>query len=192
MLELTIYLLASLPRLERRGRPPMTMPEFREVCHPLLTKRQAEDLDSAELFQSVPKPPRLGALRRWFAREHTLRNELSVLRAARQGADPRRYLRTCEPDPRAAQIASEVFAIESPREAEERLDDLRWDFLEELEFGRDYGVETLALYSLKLQLLQRRAKFDEKAGREWLDGRRKRVEELTRYAIHEFGELGDD
>ena len=192
MIDMTIYLLASLPILERRGHPPFGLPEFRGTCHPLLARWQQEALDAAALFQRTPERPRLKVLRRWFAREHALRNGLVRLRAARQGIDAGPHLRPAAEDLDAERMAAEVIEIGSPRRAEDRLDDFRWDFLEELEFGCGQGLERLAVYSLKLQLLQRRAAFDEQAGRRWLEGRRRRVHDLTRYAIHKFGELDDD
>lgn len=191
MIDLTYYIYASLPPLARGQRPPMTMPEFRTSCDLLLAEPERDLLDAADLFQRQPRKTDLPILNRWYEREHALRNELAVMRAQRKGVDATPYLRPARHDPHAAEIAAEVFVIESPREAENRLDDYRWDYLDELEFGHDFNFARLVIYNLKLQLLQRRAQFDEVAGRKWLNNRRQRVEELTRFAIHEFDELDE-
>lgn len=188
MIDPTYYVIPSLPYLERHARPPLSMPDFRAACHPLLTDEERETFDAISLYQKQPADPGIPALRQWYHREHAIRNELVRLRAERRRKDPTPYLRATEPDPHAAQIAEEVFAIDSPLEAENRLDDYRWAYLEQLEFDHDFNLTCLLLYSLKLQILLRRADFDEAAGQAWLTNRRQRVEELTRFAIREYNE----
>lgn len=189
MIDPTYYVIPSLPPLERNTRPPLSMPDFRAACHPLLSDVEREQLDAASLFQQQPADAGIPVLRQWYNREHAIRNELARLRAQRRQKDPFPYLRPTEPDPHAAEIAEEVFAIDSPLDAESRLDDYRWAYLEQLEFDHDFNLTCLIIYSLKLQILQRRANFDAAAGQAWLNNRRQRVEELTRFAIREYDEL---
>ncbi len=192
MLDPIYYLYPSLPALVRTAPPPLGFDEFLRQVRQFLPSKAVQILQDATLFQDQPRPARLTVLNRWYAREHAVRNELAVLRARHKGIDPRRYLRSVAKDHEAVAIAREAFEIESPIKAADYLDQRRWDFLDGLEVGQDFNLERLAIYLLRLRLLQRRGPHDPVEGEQWLGNCLKRTEELTRSAIHEYGEIIDN
>ena len=58
---------------------------------------------------------------------------------------------------------------ESPLQAEEALNLARWGYLDQLEAGHYFDIDKLVVYVLRLQLLERKARFDEQKGREMFD-----------------------
>ena len=54
----------------------------------------------------------------------------------------------------------------NPLDVEKKLLQLRWHFIDELEFGHYSDVDFFILYYLKLQILQRLWQFDKERGKE--------------------------
>ncbi|NOX25196.1 MAG: DUF2764 family protein, partial [Deltaproteobacteria bacterium] len=98
----------------------------------------------------------------WYSGERQLRLELARLRAARLGRS--NFVSQGSVSPFFKKIARQAMAFESPWQAEELLDLSRWQILNELETEHDSGLPRLAVYFLKLQLLERRALFNQQAG----------------------------
>jgi len=162
------YLVASLPELSFDRPAPITTKDFLELCSEHLPAASCRLLVETDLFQSSASPTRLRVLNLWFEREHLLRNELARLRAQRLGWDVTPHLRSADRDDELAAVADRILKNESPRAAEDELDRARWTFLDGLEFGHYFDLESLALYGLKLRLLERRAVFNKERGREKL------------------------
>ncbi|MFW8602312.1 DUF2764 family protein [Desulfobacterota bacterium M19] len=98
----------------------------------------------------------------WYSGERQLRLELARLRAARLGRQ--NFVSQFSVSPFFKKIARQAMAFESPWQAEELLDLSRWQILNEMETEHDSGLPRLAVYFLKLQLLERRALFNKQAG----------------------------
>jgi len=95
-------------------------------------------------------------------RERTLNLNLVSLRAAKLNR-----VSTGEPPhdvPRAEAVAKAAFEIDDPLEAEIYIDRARWGALDEM-VGNDYfGVNNVFAYLLKLNLLERRQRFETEKG----------------------------
>jgi len=163
------YLVASLPHLKFGAAPRLTPGEFLRRCAAQISPAHYRILAEVELFQAQPAKTGLALLDRWHDRERTLRNALAVVRAKRLGVTAAGHLRDFRPDPRLAEIARHLLALDSPLAADEDLDRVRWRFLEDLAFGHHFDLETLVVYLLKLRILERRARFDPAVGAALLD-----------------------
>jgi len=97
----------------------------------------------------------LTALRDYKNYEYALRSELVQYRRAQ---------RTRE-EYKPALFSLIVLKEGNPLEAEKKLLRLRWQRIEELEFGHYADLEFLALYYLRLQILMRLQKFDKEVGK---------------------------
>ena len=98
-----------------------------------------------------------------------LRRELARLRGAALG-------RSESPDGAGkgvktsiSDVAMEAFGASSPIDADELLELARWRRLESLEYGEYFNLEWLALYCLKLQIMERRGSFDPQMGMGCID-----------------------
>ena len=158
------YTVASLPMLFYDQDLPISREEFMERCGieladedmDLIKKTSIQDLDTTD-----PTCPVLEAWRAW---EKALRNELVKLRAQAKGWDAEESLRETEDIFGVQQVAREAFAQDSPLQGEDVLNRARWSFLDDIERGHHFDTEKLAVYSLKLQLLERKASFDREEG----------------------------
>ncbi len=163
------YLVASLPHLKFGTAPRLTPGEFLRRCAAQVSAADYRILAETELFQTRPARTALALLDRWHDRERTLRNALASARAKRLGVTAAGHPRDFRHDPRLAEIARHLLALDSPLAADEELDRLRWRFLEELAFGHYFDVEILVVYLLKLRILERRTRFDPVVGAALLD-----------------------
>ena len=89
--------------------------------------------------------------------------------------------------------AHEAFRAATPIAADDTLESARWDYLDSLEFGRYFNIESLALYLLKLKVLVRKEGLIIDRGRAGfegiLEGRKEEIgalmEEEINAAFHE-------
>ncbi len=163
------YLVASLPHLQFGAAPRLTPGEFLRRCAAQVSPAHYRILAEVKPFQTQPAKTGLALLDRWYERERALRNALASERAKRLGVTAAGHLRDFRPDPRLAEIARQLLALDSPLAADEALDRARWRFLEELAFGHYFDLEALVVYRLKLRILERRARFDPTVGAALLD-----------------------
>jgi len=121
-------------------------------------------------------------LQKWQEWERGLRNALVELRASKKGEEPYRYSVDGEKVLGMDEISREAFTSESALAGEDLLNRARWDFLDELETGHHFDIEKLLVHYLKLQILERKGKFREEAGREKYSAL---FSALTDYDVHE-------
>jgi hypothetical protein len=154
-----VYLISSLPMLHFGGAPPFSFETFLDKCDELIPQKDLEVLRALrpeDLSQQKSQ-----TIQKFMEFETLLRNELVCLRAARKKVAPEKYLR---PDGYAGisiyHIAQAAQRNPAPQDAEEILDQARWDFLDELSFGHYFDQDFLIIYALKLLILERWEKIN--------------------------------
>ena len=163
------YTINSLPHLSFDRPLPITREDFLFRTQSELNVKDFDILRSVHLRQTEPERVSIHVLKRWYDCERGLRNRLALLRSTKLGVDHKEFIRAGDEDESSVLLADEVFQIESPVDAEHAINKAGWDFLEELEQGRYFDLEKLALYFLKLQILERISLFNEEKGRERLE-----------------------
>jgi len=140
----------------------MSSEAFREQCHNLLSKHDNALIKyccyDPRLAVETVNPTGSAFIDFLMLRERTLNLTLANLRAAEhKRPSPGEVSHDV---PRAEALAKSVFEMDDPLEAETTLDRARWGVLEEM-VGLDYfGVNNIFSYLLKLQLLERKLRFD--------------------------------
>ena len=140
----------------------MSSDEFREQCNQFLSKHDAALIKycryDAKMSVETVNPTGSKFIDFLLLRERILNLTLANLRAADH---KRPVVGEVPPDvPRAEAMAKAVFEMDDPLEAESTMDRARWGVLDEM-VGLDYfGVNNVFAYLLKLQLLERRLRFD--------------------------------
>jgi hypothetical protein len=153
------FLAATLRAPAFGAPPPLPAPEFIELCRRHLSAADLRVVEAARLLSDPAEAPAAcvgsAVLRRYYAWERSMRNELARLRARRRGTSAEPWLRASDGDGEAQQAAAIVFQCRTPLEAELELERRRWALLESI--GRPYPIDRdgLAVYGLKLQLLER-------------------------------------
>jgi hypothetical protein len=182
------YLVASLPLLFYDTEKFPSREAFLDTCRRHVTARHYRLLVSASTTDLKPSIPSCRTLDLWREWEIALRNELVRLRAKNRGIEAEPYLVSSPPVMDAQAAAREAFDQESPLQAEDLLNRARWRYLEELAVGHYFDMDKILVYALHLQVLARKALFDEEKGK-------KMFEEL--YAeitgpIYEKSRVGED
>ncbi len=161
------YTVAALPMLFYDTPPGSISTEsFIDFCSDWLSPEDFDCLTKASLSIEGPMTERYPIVQKWVNWECTLRNELVKLRAQKKGEEAFRYMQECDSVVGIEELAREAFVQESPLVGEDILNRGRWQFLEELETGHHFDIERLIVYFLKLQLLERKGRFDKQAGKE--------------------------
>ena len=174
------YTINSLPHLSFEGPPPIDRGEFLARIESELTTSDMEILRSVRLYQMEPERGPIHVLEQWYDWERGLRNQLARLRAAKLGMDYKEFTQAGNENALSTRLANEIFQIDSPLDAENKLNKIRWDFLEELEVGHHFDVERLAVYFLKIQILERKSLFNKEKGRERLGSVTEQVDSIWR------------
>jgi len=154
-MEKYVYLASQLPLLTFDKEPAMSVTAFLEEGRKWLSPMDWKILTEVSINAVTAEKSDLVALRDYRNYEHALRSELLHYRRA---------LRNRE-EYKPALFALTVLKEGNPLEIEKKLLRLRWQRIEELEFGHYADLEFLALYYLRLQLLMRLQKFDKEVGK---------------------------
>lgn len=150
------YFLSSLSMLKRGEKPRLSHEQFMEACATYLAEKDARDVAALSLAPGdILAASRFNTARQWNEFETLLRNTAAQLRAnalKRTDFIPRDTRLVSQ---YTQKLVSDAFAIANPAERENALDAARWQFLDDMESQASYTLEAVALYALKLLLLER-------------------------------------
>jgi len=157
------YTVASLPMLNYDEPVSLKHSDYLEDCRKWLKPSEWSILESSLISPETEKefPGIAEEYRKW---EISLRNELVSLRSAALGLEADDYKVEGERFADTAVLAAAAFKEESPLDAENTLNKGRWEYIENLKVGHFFDLEFLVLYSLQLQILERKSCFDEETG----------------------------
>ena len=162
------YFISSLPHLAFDGKPSLSSDEFLESARQWVSAADLRALESSAAGSAVSTKNKIGA--RWKKHEETLRNLLAAARAAKLGKDQAPFLNKAGgADSQMRSAIQEAVKSDNPAKAEEILDRLRWAFLDEISAAHSFDFNVALSYLMKLKILERRAAFDEKTGKNILD-----------------------
>lgn len=159
-------LVASLPLLTNRTDPPVDEDYFMASCYAQLSPEGCSILEQCSLAPSDEAGCVHPVLAEWWEWETSLRNELTFVRSEKMGLEPERWLRGDGEIGAFRELVGHAVQAKTPLEAEEMLNDARWEFLDSLEVGHHFDLEFLILYRLKLQIASRRRLFTPEGGAE--------------------------
>ena len=166
MLNKYYYLVASLAYLEFEKEPPSTQSEFLSECRKWLDPGDFKKLAEVNINNIGVNPEDPAIIKEWKSFDFTLREDLGEIREMRKKSlhetIPARFL--------------DLFEEQTPLLMEKKLEKKRWDFIEEKEFGYHFDINTLILYFLKLQIMERLSLFDKEKGK----ARFEELSEVTR------------
>ncbi|MCK5674918.1 MAG: DUF2764 family protein, partial [Spirochaetales bacterium] len=124
----------------------------------------------------------ISLIKKWLSWEGTLRNEIAKLRSVSLGVDSGQFIYDTPSNSEAPGIAKNAYKMDSPLLAEEVMDKARWQFLDELEQGHYFDLEKLIVYSLRLQILERKSMFTTENGNEKFQKIYENIKEAVREA----------
>lgn len=165
------YAAAALPMLSLSEEPTITSGNFLDFCSEQLTEADYRvleagrlDISGSELESSASAVQNNRILKGWHTYEISLRNELVKQRALELKKDAADYSVEGEEIIGMEETAKNAAAGENPLETEKKLYEARWNYLEELGTNIFFTLESLLVYYLQLQLLEKLNKFNPEAG----------------------------
>ena len=151
------YLATSLPLLQFGQKPFIARDGFIAEAKKWLSENDFRVLSNIDINNFIKNRQDTPLLRTWKEFEFSIREELAGFRAAKRKNAEYKIRRD---------LAEIVLQENNPLEAEKQLLLLRWNFLEQQEIGHYFDLDFLAIYCLKLQLLERLFSFDKQKGKE--------------------------
>ena len=160
------YFVATFPSISYGDKPPVSSEEFREQCRSLLHPEDAALLPycyyDPKLAVETVQPTGSDFIDLLMLRERVLVLNLAFIRAAKlkrpSPEDPPHDV------PRAEARGKTAFEMDDPLEATIYIDEGRWGALDDM-VGLDlFGVNNVFAYLMKLQLLERRQRFEVEKG----------------------------
>ncbi|MBD3426926.1 MAG: DUF2764 family protein [Candidatus Omnitrophica bacterium] len=148
------YLVASLPYLIFEDEPPVSSASFLEECRKWLSDEEMRTVKSADISGGGESAGGGTVLSEWLSFDRRLRKSLALFRKARKSGEQFR----------AENALKSITEQENPLLMEKEFERLRWRFLEEKAAGFFYDINSLVIYYLQLQILQRLASFDRDKG----------------------------
>lgn len=157
------YFAATLPTLSFGAAPPMSSEEFLGRGRLHLKPADFGILEQARILSAPDLPLSTGSrlLDRYYAWERSLRNELVVVRARKQGRAGERWIRPAVRNEEAVRDARAILhaAADSttPLDLEIALEAARWALIERLRGATVFDFDSIAAYRLQLLILERLA-----------------------------------
>lgn len=151
------YLISSLPMLQFGANPPFSYEALLQKCRDLIPEEDVGILKTVSISGEYScGAVRISTLKKWIDFDTALRNELVRVRSARRRIDAQRYLRgDTFTQPSLAHNVMGAYRSSGLLEAEKALDQARWQTLNELSVGHFFDLDSLIIYALKLQILER-------------------------------------
>lgn len=148
------YFASTLPMIEFDGPMPFSVEDFQNDCERLLTNRDYARMRA--VFNGDESPVRSAAFARWEAFERALTNETVRIRAQQAGRNPAAEMRG-DPgfDAGALQTAAQAFKTDNLLEAQKAFLRAEWDKLDEISLNKEFSLDAILAYGLKLKILER-------------------------------------
>lgn len=176
------YAVSSLPFLDYNTLPILKVDAFLDICKSNLVENDFHTVNSISHRDLKNIESSVSVIIKWKSWEGTLRNEIAKLRAVSLGIESSSFMYETETNSEAPGVARSAFKMDSPLLAEDYLDKARWQFLDEIEQGHYFDLEKLIIYSLRLQILERKSMFTTENGNENFQKIYENIKEAVREA----------
>lgn len=161
-----IYFCTSLPYLHYGTPPPLSSEQFLQSAETLLCPRDYARLSALDFCRAEQRVASSSFFCSYYAWEIALRNQVMAgrLKGFSARGESSRPRRGGSGSIGLSAAVEQVLGQPNPLAVERGLDRLRWAKLEEICGARLFGLDFLASYLLRLQLLERAALWERGAG----------------------------
>ncbi len=148
------YLVSQLPLLQFGAKPHINREALLAEAKKWLTGGEYVILSGVKLAETKIRGNEPRILKKYKNFEKQLRTELKKWREARdEGTEHKPSL-----------FSAGLIKDSNPLETEEKLLELRWNFLDKLETGQHFDFSVLIIYNLRLQILEKIEEYDKQVG----------------------------
>jgi len=164
------YFTSSLPMIDFDSKQSLSVENFLQDSERLLSQEDFFLLRDLLINSQGTVKTNNRTYNTWADFNRRFCNEMVWFRAEEAGKDPVEYIRGERySDSYLVDIIHQAAKKKNLLEAEEMLDRVRWQFLEELSNGQYYNFEFIICYGLKLKILERHQEFTSPKGKAILD-----------------------
>ncbi len=154
------YYASTLPLLRFDGTPPFSTATFMATAKGQVSGRDYHLLETALANRTSSHP----FIRAWQHHRACLEGELASQRSKRKGYKSELYPHSGDTEQLITETVRQALLLDDPLKAELLLLELSWKQLDE-QVGLDvFNIEALLGFALKLQLLERKSRFDRVSG----------------------------
>lgn len=150
------------------GNMPISIEDFIADCGRLLSDQDARDtrialgVDDGHVHNKT--------LAQWKEFESALTNEMAWMRAAQSQRNPASIIRGERKfDAQIVQVLAQAAKMDNLLEAEKLLLRMQWQKLEEFSLNKDFSLDVILIYGLKLKILERLNAFKTDEGSKKLE-----------------------
>lgn len=144
------YLVASLPYLKFGRESPLSSDAFLGECRKWFPEEQLEKLADINIKNPAPKPGDTEMTRNWKIFDMELRQTIARFRGVGQKGPGRAI----------PHFLKDVMEQKDPLIREKEIEKVRWDYLDGESHKYLFDENVLAIYYIKLQIMERLAAFD--------------------------------
>jgi hypothetical protein len=148
------YLLSSLPYLVFEIKKQITREDFLNESEKWLSKKDIATLKNINFNNLTHEEKDPDILKEWKNFNTFLKEEIKTMRMA-QKTHSKELL---------SENLKAIYEEKNPLLMEKRFEKTRWDFIEQKEFSYNFDINSLILYFLKLQILERLLAFNKVEG----------------------------
>ena len=153
------YLVASLPYLRFGEEPPVTTVAYLGECEKWLNEEDLSLVRSLDIKEPDTKEGDTPLIRQWKEFDLTLKTEIAGTRKKGEQVSKKNV----------SFAVREALDKKDPLARERAVEKMRWAFLDGEEHKYTFDTNSLVLYGLKVQILERLAGFDAEQGRNVFD-----------------------
>lgn len=150
------YLVSQLPMLFFDKEPAISYENFMAEAEKWLSPKDFALVSTLDMAEMAAKRVDPAVLKAYKEAEQEIRNDLVAWRREKKSGR----------EHKPAAFPASAVKDGNPLQVEKNLLKLRWDLLSEMESGHHFDLESIVLYRLKLQILQRLAQFNKERGME--------------------------
>jgi hypothetical protein len=149
------YLVASLPYLRFGEKSPISRDVFIDECRKWLDQDELDIVERMDIKEPDASPEDIPLVAEWKEFDSGLKAVIAEYRLENKHAVKRTL----------PEHLKNVFDETNPLTREKMIEKIRWSYIEGEEHKYLFETKTLALYMLKIQILERLAEFDQKKGK---------------------------
>ncbi len=161
------YFISSLPMLKMEEDPPFSYQEFLEKAKGLMKGKDYAEILSCS--SSAEGEPHSTLMKKWKDYKVLVESTLVDQRARKLGLDDSRYKLKGKADGVLSDRIQKIVNELDPLQGEREVLSIYFDFLSSIPLQDPFSVETLMIYALKLELLERSRSFSQERGKNEFD-----------------------
>lgn len=161
------YFCSQLPYLQFDAPPPFSLKSFDRQVVDIMSEKQAKVVVNAVFpVSEAINAPAIGLYSLYRSWDRALLGEIARSRmvTAETTEVPEEMPEEVGTVPLLNEAVASAASAPNPMERERRVDALRWDKINELAVGRDFTLDALVAYRLKLAILNKHYNYNEEDG----------------------------